>query len=66
MAHRRPTTGLEMMNLAATALDASESTERVTDPQYASYAQGVAEAFSWLAGNPPTPALQDLLDLEDE
>lgn len=66
MAHRRPTTGLELMSLAATALDASESTERVTDPQYASYAQGVAEVLSWLAENPPTPALQDLLDLEND
>lgn len=66
MAHRRPTTSRDILSLAATALDASESTERVTDPQYASYAQGVAEVLSWLAGNPPTPALQDLLDLEDD
>lgn len=65
MTHRRPTDAAQMLNLAAAAMDTSESTERVTDPLYASYAQGVAETLSWLAGNPPSPALHDLLDLEN-
>lgn len=61
----RPSNVVEMLNLAAKALSVAESTEQVTDPAFAAYAQGVAEVLSWLAGGEPNPALVELLGLEE-